>query len=80
MKAPLININGNSKSDIETQLKNIVKALNNSIETISKCDYNNGRNAIDQGHINLMKAEKAEILNTLKSFKMDYIKMFKEIH
>lgn len=80
LNAPFVNLNGNSKKDIQSQIKDIVKSLNNCIDAVIKADYNNGRNSIDNNHKIKMDKDKAELTQLLKEYKNSYIEMFKEIN
>lgn len=77
LKAPYININGNSAEDLQEQFYKIYKALQAAADTIQKTDYHNGRNATDQNHAQQMKAEKGAILDNLNTMQNQYIKLFR---
>lgn len=76
---PNVNINGNSKSDLETEIGNIWKGFHPLIETIAKSEYDNGRNSTDREHHLKMRSEKAEIINQLQEMQDKFLELYKSI-
>lgn len=78
--APFVNMNGNSRTDLENQLGDIWKAFNPLIESICKTDYDNGRNATDREHHLKMRAEKTEIISQLQEMQEKFLTLYKSIN
>lgn len=74
---PYININGNSEEDLKDQFYKIYNAIQNTIDTIQKTEYHNGRNAMDHSHAQQMRSEKIAILDNLNNLQDQYLKLFK---
>lgn len=80
LTAPLINLNGNTKDQINKQNLDVYRALKNTIEALSKTEYDNGRNATDSNHAKQMRSEKTQIIQGLKKYQNLLLQMNKEIN
>lgn len=76
---PFVNMNGNSRTDLENQLGDIWKAFNPLIESICKTDYDNGRNATDREHHLKMRAEKNEAVKQLQEMQDKFLTLYKKV-
>jgi hypothetical protein len=80
LTTPLINLNGNSKEQINEQNLNVYRSLSATIQAMSKTEYDNGRNSIDKSHHLKMREEKAEIIQGLKKYQNLFMKLQVEIN
>lgn len=79
LTAPYVNLNGNSKDGMLNEIWDTVQSINVAIENTAKCDYDDGRNSLDNEHRIMMRNEKRSIIDKLHEIKESFTDLYNEI-